>query len=132
VEKPERQRRRSGADGSRCPREFSFVRGVGLEDEITDAVVHRGVADWPLHVSSERFEPFQDRCVRAPQCEPGGDGIEGSRLLDGLPLHLEIDGRVSVRRGHTGVTKPLTDRDDVDARSERVDGGTVTTIPPAK
>jgi hypothetical protein len=46
--------------------------------------------------------------------------IDRPRPLDGLPLHLEINGRVPIRRGHTGVTKPLTDGDDVDTRSEEV------------
>ena len=47
LRKPERHRRRSGADGSRGPREFSFVGGIRAEHEIADAIVRRGVADWP-------------------------------------------------------------------------------------
>jgi hypothetical protein len=69
---------------------------------------------------SKRFKPCEDRCVRAPQRKSDRAVIDRPRPLDGLPLHLEINGRVPIRCGHTSVTKPLTDGDDVDARSEEV------------
>jgi hypothetical protein len=61
---------------------------------------------------SQRFEPCEDRRVRAPQRKSGGSVINRSRLLDGFPLHLEVDGCVAIGRGDDGVVEPLTDRDD--------------------
>jgi hypothetical protein len=75
---------------------------------------------------SEGFEPCEDRRVRPPQRKSTRRVIDRSRLLDCFSLHLEVDGRIPIRRGHTGVTKPLTDGDDVDARSKQVYGGTVS------
>jgi hypothetical protein len=77
---------------------------------------------------SKCFEPFKDRGVRAPQRDGGGRVIEGPRLLDGFPFHLEIDGCIPIGRCDAGVSEPLTDRDDVDARSEQVHGRTVPVI----
>jgi hypothetical protein len=50
--------------------------------------------------------------------------IEGPRLFDGFPFHLEIDSCVLI--GRAGVSEPLTDRDDVAARSEQMHGRTVS------
>jgi len=51
--------------------------------------------------------------------------INGLRLFDGLSLHFEIQGGVAVSRGDTGMAKPLTDRDDVNARAQQMYCGTV-------
>jgi hypothetical protein len=52
--------------------------------------------------------------------------IDRPRQLKGFSLHLEINGGVPVRRGDAGVAEPLTDRDDVDAGSEQMDGRAVS------
>ena len=54
-------------------------------------------------------------------CGAGG----GAGLRERLSFHLEVDGRVPVRGRDAGVAKPLTDRDDVDAGAEQVDGRAV-------
>ena len=45
LREPERQRRRFGAGGSRGSREFSFVRCIGLEHELANALLRCAVAD---------------------------------------------------------------------------------------
>jgi hypothetical protein len=50
-------------------------------------------------------------------------------LFDGLSLHLDIDRSVAIGRGDTSVAQPLADREDIDARSQQVYSGAVSTIP---
>ena len=69
--------------------------------------------------SSQSLKPCQDRRIRPSQGRSATCGvINGLRLFDGLSLHFEIQGGVAVSRDDTGVAKPLTDRDDVDARAQ--------------
>lgn len=41
-------------------------------------------------------------------------------LFDGFSLHLKICGGIAVGRGDTGVAKPLTNRKDIDPRSQQM------------
>jgi len=54
--------------------------------------------------------------------------INGLCTFDGLSFHLKIDRGVPVGRGDTGVAKPLADRDDVDARSQEMYRGAMSTM----
>lgn len=40
--------------------------------------------------------------------------------FDGFSLHLKICGGIAVGRGDTGVAKPLTNRKDIDPRSQQM------------
>ena len=76
-----------------------------------------------LHRASSHVK--MDASVRHKAGPPSGGVIDGLGLFDCLSLHFEIQRGIAVSRGDTGVAKPLTDRDDVDARAQQMYCGTV-------
>lgn len=72
------------------------------------------VSFWSL--PSQSFKPRQNGCICPPQCRSiVRSMLDRLGLLYGFSLHLKIDGGIAVRRGDSGVAKPLADREDVDA-----------------
>ena len=70
---------------------------------------NHGFPGFQLHISSglQGLQPVKDRAVFAP----GRAGAAWDRLNlgDGLALHFEVDFRVAVRRGRTGMPQQMTD-----------------------
>ena len=50
----------------------------------------------------------------------------GKDLFEGLPFHVDVGSCISHRHVQPRVTEPLTDRGDVDAGLEKVNGGRVS------
>src|SRR5260370_34581565 len=76
-----------------------------------------------LHITSEGFEPLEYGPVGAPSGDRGIDGTNRPRLGDGSALHLEVDSCIPIRSLDAGVSEPVADGDEIDARLEKVDGG---------
>lgn len=72
-----------------------------------------------------RREPFEDRRVRSPSGNGGVIAVGRSGFAEGGSLGLQIDRRVAVRGIWTGVTQPVTDGHEIDARLQEMDGSTV-------
>ena len=75
---------------------------------------------------SERLEPLEDGAVGSPGSDRGVDGPYRARLSDRGTFRREVDGSVPVRSLNAGVTEPMADCDEVDARLEKVNGCGVT------
>ena len=56
-------------------------------------------------------------------CERRGVGAD---LFERLPFHVDVSSCISHRHVQPRVTEPLTDRGDVDAGLEKVNGGRVS------
>jgi hypothetical protein len=70
---------------------------------------------------SQSFKPRQTRRVRSPQGRSAVISmLDALGLLDGLSLHLNVDGGVAVGRSDTSVAQPLADREDVDTRLQQM------------
>ena len=70
---------------------------------------NHGFPGLQLHISSglQGLQPVEDGVVLAPGCA----GAAGDRLDlgDGLAFHFEVDLRIAVRRGRTGMPQQMTD-----------------------
>ena len=71
--------------------------------------VNPGFPGFQLHISSglRGLQPVKDRAILAP----GRAGVAWDRLDlgDGLAIHFEVDFRIAVRRGRTGMSQQMTD-----------------------
>ena len=70
---------------------------------------NHGFSGLQLHISSglQGLEPVKDRAVLAPG--RAGAAWDRFNLGDGLALHFEVDFRIAVRRGRTGMPQQMTD-----------------------
>jgi hypothetical protein len=76
----------------------------------------RTVSGDRLHITdaSEALQPLEGSLVLTPGRLAGA--WQGLHAGDGVPLHVEIDGGISIRRAGAGVSQPLADGGQIYAR----------------
>ena len=77
--------------------------------------------DFTLLMGSEIRQPLQDVCILSPARESARMAAQRSGASNCLALHLEIYGRVAIRRVDAGVPEPMADRRRIHPGLEEMD-----------